>query len=347
MEYFDDSLLIKSPPTKRAAYSDRTAWIMAELSRLVYETLPGEKALQKRVDKIYCLAKKNRTQKEVESLIKEAIEFDEDDSIIKKKLPDNEVKISFVQGFDELGTQAMLVEFEKTEDFDGMLILVFRGTEVTSIEDIKTDLKANLVPAKGDGKIHKGFKDAYELIEKELKEEIEKFNKEKKLPLYITGHSLGGALAITATKYLGSDTTGATYTFGGPRVGDDAFFKNIKTPVYRVVNQADAVPRLPFGAGFAYFLAVVNFIPINGTKRVAEWFRKNFSGFTHHGTMVFLAEDENNEIIIKNSPSIFWRFPYIVPRLMQTKFKATIQDHSMEAYCDKLRRYAYKRNEEN
>jgi len=345
MEYFDDSLLIKSPPTKRAAYSDRTAWIMAELSRLVYETLPGEQALRKRVEKIYCLAKKSQTQKQVEALIKEAIEFDENDSVIKDNLPDAEVTISFMQGFDELGTQAMLVKFEKTEDFDGMLILVFRGTEPTSIEDIKTNISANLVPAiNATGQIHKGFQDSYRIIEKELVEELDKY-KDEKLPLYITGHSLGGALAITATKFLGSDSTGATYTFGGPRVGDDEFFKDIKTPVYRVVNQADAVPRLPFGAGFAYFLAIVDFIPINGTKRVTEWFRKNFSGFTHHGTMVFLAEDENGEVVLKNSPSIFWRFPYIVPRLMKTKFKATIQDHSMEMYCDRLRRYAHMRNE--
>jgi len=61
--------------------------------------------------------------------------------------------------------------------------------------------------------------------------------------------------------------------------------------------------------------------------------------------MVFLAEKDTEEVVIKNSPSIFWRFPYIFPRLLQTKFKATIQDHSIEAYCDKLRRYAHKRNE--
>ncbi len=345
MEYFDDKLLMKSLPTKRAAYSDRTAWMMAELSRLVYETLPGEKALEKRIEEICCLAKKRETHKEVKALIKKAIQVDENDSIIKDTLPDqNAVKICFKKGFDELGTQAMLVKIDKTKDFDGMLILVFRGTEPTSIEDIKSDIKANLVPAKGDGKIHKGFREAYEIIEEELEKELKKYEKEK-LPLYITGHSLGGALAITATKYLCSDSTGATYTFGGPRVGDDDFFKGIKTPVYRVVNQADAVPRLPFGAGFNYFLAVLNFIPINGTKVVSEWFRKNFSGFTHHGTMVFLAENDKGEVIIKNSPSIFWRFPYVFPRLMQTKFKATIQDHSIEEYCDKLRRYAHKRNE--
>lgn len=190
--------------------------------------------------------------------------------------------------------------------------------------------------------MHRGFKEAFELIEKELEKELEKYESEK-LPLYITGHSLGGALALVAAKYLCSDSTGAVYTFGGPRVGDDEFFENIKTPVYRLVNQADAVPRLPFGAGFNYFLAFIDFIPINGTKKITAWLRKHFSGFTHKGTMVFLGEDKG-EVVVKNSPSIFWRSPYIFPRLLQTKFKATFQDHSITEYCDKLQRYAHKRN---
>ncbi len=38
-DYFLDRELAVRPPVKRAAYSDRTAWILAELSRLVYEPL--------------------------------------------------------------------------------------------------------------------------------------------------------------------------------------------------------------------------------------------------------------------------------------------------------------------
>ncbi len=340
MEYFDDSLILQALPVKRAAYSDRTAWLMAELSRLVYEKLPGEEILQKKIDKVYSLVEGKKEKKKVEALIKEVIELNEEDSKIEKIL--QKAQFSFLSPFNEKGTQAMLVKLNKTEEFDGMLVLVFRGTEPTSLEDIKTDIKANLVPSGKGGRIHKGFKESFELIEKRLEEELAKYESEK-LPLYITGHSLGGALALVAAKYICSDSTGAVYTFGGPRVGDDEFFENLKIPVYRLVNQADAVPRLPFGAGFNYFLAFIDFIPINGTKKITEWIRKHFSGFTHPGTMVFLGEDKG-EVVVKNSPSIFWRFPYIFPRLLQTKFKATFQDHSIEEYCDKLRSYAHKRN---
>jgi hypothetical protein len=40
--YVESPGLIRQPPVLRAAYSDRTAWILAELSRLVYEKLPKE-----------------------------------------------------------------------------------------------------------------------------------------------------------------------------------------------------------------------------------------------------------------------------------------------------------------
>jgi len=39
--------------------------------------------------------------------------------------------------------------------------------------------------------------------------------------------------------------TGACYTFGSPPVGTKAFDDDIKTPIYRVVNHVDIVPRLP------------------------------------------------------------------------------------------------------
>ena len=68
------------------------------------------------------------------------------------------------------------------------------------------------------------------------------------LPLFITGHSLGGALALLATRLIAPDVTGACYTFGAPRIGNYEFFRFIKTPVYRVVNSADVVPRVPPGA---------------------------------------------------------------------------------------------------
>ena len=49
MEYFKpEELLDNPPPTFRAAYSDRTAWLMASLSKLAY--LDFETSTQKQVE---------------------------------------------------------------------------------------------------------------------------------------------------------------------------------------------------------------------------------------------------------------------------------------------------------
>ena len=70
------------------------------------------------------------------------------------------------------------------------------------------------------------------------------------VPIYITGHSLGGALAQIATAILGNDRIAACYTFGSPRVGNYIFDLWVKPPSYRVINYADIVPQVPIPVPF-------------------------------------------------------------------------------------------------
>ena len=68
--------------------------------------------------------------------------------------------------------------------------------------------------------------------------------------LIVTGHSLGGALAILCTADLKNlfGNVDLTYTFGQPRVGNDAFaswFQAVHPNVYRLIDYADVVPHLP------------------------------------------------------------------------------------------------------
>jgi hypothetical protein len=72
--YFPDAKLVKAPPIKRAAYSDRTAWIMAEISRLVYEPLPGEVSIKTLVEEIKAAIGRGEVADAVEVLVKKAIE---------------------------------------------------------------------------------------------------------------------------------------------------------------------------------------------------------------------------------------------------------------------------------
>ena len=69
------------------------------------------------------------------------------------------------------------------------------------------------------------------------------------LGFYITGHSLGGALAQIASAALSRDNLAACYTFGSPRVGTAGFDEQVKCPHYRVINNCpgsstNVLPRL-------------------------------------------------------------------------------------------------------
>ena len=254
--FFQEKFIVKALPITRAAYSDRTAWIMAELSRLVYQPLPIEETVASYIEQIKKAVKDGKADDQISALVHDAAnEAHQGNTTIEKQL--KKANFEFLESFCNHGTEAFLAKLSKTENFSGMLVLCFRGTQPDKIVDIHTDIKANLVDARSpaEGRVHRGFQDALQLVQIKIESAIEKANKEEPgLPLYITGHSLGGALAMLATRYLASDSIGATYTFGCPRAADDKFYEKIKTPVYRVVNAADGVARLPFGKGFAFFV---------------------------------------------------------------------------------------------
>lgn len=91
--------------------------------------------------------------------------------------------------------------------------------------------------------MHSGFDDAFNVIERDVINALEQF---PNLPLFITGHSLGGALATIAAKRLThKGGNAACYTFGSPRVADDHWLMTMKTPICRVVNASDSVTMVP------------------------------------------------------------------------------------------------------
>ncbi|WP_419785887.1 lipase family protein [Pseudodesulfovibrio sp.] len=342
-KFFKHPELMQSPPIKRAAYSDRTAWIMAEFSRLVYERLPNEYELEALIQRLTQAIHKNAPKRDLISITSELAASTNElresptEAVLKTH------KYELINAHAEAGTECMVVKIAPNEEtrFAGMFVIVFRGTEPTSLTDLRSDLSASLVPAEGGGYVHAGFMKAYEHVAGLLEEDLKKAGD---LPIYITGHSLGGALALVATRYICNDSLGATYTFGGPRVGDDAFFEKIKTPVYRIVNAADGVARIPFGCGFSILLAGIRLIPINGTRIIARWLAKRFSGYTHYGDMKLLtAPSHLKDLQVLSSPSIFKTSFVIAPRMIASTGKAAFQDHSMVEYCDKLSAYALKR----
>jgi hypothetical protein len=95
----------------------------------------------------------------------------------------------------------------------------------------------------GKGKVHAGFFEALsgncwsQILAVLQRPEV------KAKSLWISGHSLGAALAMVAAAHL--NPTG-TYNFGSPRVGDAAFCQSFNgMNFHRFVNCSDLVSQVP------------------------------------------------------------------------------------------------------
>lgn len=126
--------------------------------------------------------------------------------------------------------------------------IVFRGTE-GKLNDIIADAKIRK-EVTDIGEIHRGFNDAYMLVNEDAIAFAKKA-KDAGKKLYIAGHSLGGALAVIAALYFNLDglSPDKVITFGCPRVvGKETAEKvnlNHKRLFCRVVNNNDVVTRIP------------------------------------------------------------------------------------------------------
>lgn len=353
----EDALKILSLrlPTYRQAYSDRTAWVMAVMSEVVYvkfnplfasasaNAKTDEKQFKSEYIKQHLIDSFAKMEKNdgfgLLNMLRDTLSHDPNEA---KKLLDYqlaELDFTVIDTFDCKGSQAMLV------DHKDYLVLAFRGTETDSLRDIKADARANIIKCETQGMIHKGFYDAYNLIRKDIEIAINKPALNKK-PLYITGHSLGGALATVATKFTyHKGGLAACYTFGSPRVGNDDWINNIKTPIHRLVNAADCVTMLPPDdaiVSVATFL--LKFVPGPG-YRLAMWLKNTFGGYVHAGNMRYLTNcqpGDYDDVKVLYTVSFLYRMKALIYKSLP--WSALLSDHSISVYSKKLMIIAFKRN---
>lgn len=333
-------LLNKKLPDYRQAYSDRTCWLMACVSELAYvkfNPIFKDSTKDYFIKQISKLIDENKISS-LNSLI-DIIGYDSEKEEQKLKENIEFLKLKLVKTFDSNGTQAILVES------DEYIILGFRGTEATSIKDIKSDAKATSIACESGGKIHSGFNEAFNQVSIEIQSTL---NEERFInkPVFITGHSLGGALATVATKKLKhKGGIAACYTFGSPRVGDTVWTTDIKTPIYRVVNAADPVTMLPPGTEVIGFFAwLFGFIP-NFGEAIRKILLSKFGGYFHSGDMRYLSNCANNDyskVKLLYAVSFIFRVKAFLKK--KVSFLKIPADHSISVYRNKLKVIANSRN---
>jgi triacylglycerol lipase len=130
------------------------------------------------------------------------------------------------------------------------VIVAFRGTQPTNLQDWVTDAEAALVPGPA-GMVHKGFWSALGLVHRRVREAVGAFQ-DRGQSLWVTGHSLGAALAtlfVARLRFEEDKPVFGLYTFGQPRTGDRGFARDLdadfKSLMFRFVNNSDVVPRVP------------------------------------------------------------------------------------------------------
>ena len=279
--YFENGELLLSPPLKRAAYSDRMAWILASMAQLAYDQFEdGGDARE----------------------------------IFIAKLKGGGFELLDEFHDKDIGVQAFLAANIRNK----YVVLAFRGTEVTERADIKADIMVRKISAKTvQGamlRIHTGFNNAYLQIHADIEKSL--LAKLDDRPLYITGHSLGGALATVATKLLENkkifrDQIAACYTFGSPRVGNKVFVRDFKCPIYRVVNTTDIVTIMPT------------------------------LGYYHVGDVRFLLRKLGE---VMGSIPVADRTVFFLRAIFLNLFTPLVGDHGIQQYREKLEEIARIRN---
>jgi triacylglycerol lipase len=247
-----------------------------------------------------------------------------DQSIVEEHL--REAAVTQFAWFEDTATDTQGFGFT----FGKAVILCFRGTE--SKRDAMIDAERHKIDFQiADrvvGKVHTGFKKAADAVRPQIEKFLDEESPDRRI--WVTGHSLGGAIATLVTARIahsrGPAKLGGMYTFGQPRVGNGRFkrelieklggTKEARNKLFRIYRCADPVAMMPrFG-----------YRHVTGDRCY----------IARDGGVVFGAQKRQRYL----ERAITWTM--VVPRILTSggrlmELQSLVSDHYSSGYLAKLR----------
>jgi hypothetical protein len=219
----------------------------------------------------------------------------------------------------------------------GIGVLCFRGTEPTSAINFLTDVNVHPKDFLSMGHVHGGFhrnvRAVWSDIAEQIQDAIDDTNEQRKLQaLYITGHSLGAAMAVVgAATIFGDDAFAAwrplvrgIYTYGQPMVGDKEFAKTCEPRfgdmLFRHVYEHDIVARMPP-------------LTTGRFEHFGKEYYGNEKGWSPRSGMVSQAKTVALSVPIGGLAFLFKQ----IPILSSIRLPFSIDDHSPNSYLEAFR----------
>jgi hypothetical protein len=227
------------------------------------------------------------------------------------------------------------------------IVVAFRGTLPPSLNDPDSwlDWLQNFfaVPASSPmvpGQVHSGFFNATTSVIQKVHTLVSGYNPGPENPVFVTGHSKGGAMASIAGYILSQDlkvpNVQPLVTFASPRPGDVGFqtgFQKVLSQT-RYENFKDIVPLLPPSLDFSQRLAshaglkVIELTPVG--RRLAHMLdsAKDWN-YVPVGKMLFVTSTFqviDNESVAQQTLDVVEEF---VEDLVQRNFSSFAKAHSL------------------